>query len=502
MNLARYCLTSAAADMAKTALEVVGPDGSALETWSYGKLTATVLSVAAGLQDRGLRTGDRILLRIGHSSDFPLLFFGAIAGGFVPVPTSAQLTPPEASAILADSGAALVVHDGKTALPEVGAVQLLGPDDIEALKRTAPGSFAETQRDDPAFLIYTSGTSGTPKGVLHAQRAAAARAPMYRGWYGITASDRLLHAGAFNWTYTLGAGLMDPWANGATSIVYDGPREPDLWPNIIEASRASLFAAVPSLYRRILKYGEVTPASFPALRHGLTAGEGLPATLYHEWRERTGRELYEALGMSEISTYLSSAPEVPVKPGSPGKPQAGRRVAILREGGDSEEPASAGEAGLLAIHRDEPGLMLGYWGRREETEAAFRGDWFLTGDRARCDEDGYYWYEGRADDLMNAFGYRVAPEEVERALAADPQVQEVAVTALPARSGISLITAFIVPRDPETFDLDRLASHAAGQLAEYKRPKDYRVVDQLPRTPSGKVRRKALGEFRKFDQSE
>ncbi|MHA7775705.1 class I adenylate-forming enzyme family protein [Roseibium sp. M-1] len=500
MNLARYCLTSAAPDPEKTALEVVGAGGQLVETWSYGALTEAVLSVASGLRGLDLAAGDRVLLRIGHSSDFPLLFFGAIAGGFVPVPTSSQLTSSEASAILADSGARLVLHDGTTSLPAKADALMLGPDGIEQLKQGIPGGFAQTGADDPAFLIYTSGTSGTPKGVLHAQRAAQARRPMDRGWYGLGASDRLLHAGAFNWTYTLGAGLMDPWANGATSVVYDGPREPDLWPGIMKATRATLFAAVPSLYRRILKYGEVSPASFADLRHGLTAGEALAPGLYRDWKSRTGRELYEALGMSEISTYLSSSPLVPVRPGSPGKPQPERKVAILSEsepGAGEKDVAFArpGEAGLLAVHKDEPGLMLGYWNRPEETRAAFRGDWFLTGDRARADADGYYWYEGRADDLMNAFGYRVAPEEVERVLSAAPQVQEAAVTAVTAHNGVSLITAFVVPVDAAHFDLDGLAAHAAAHLAEYKRPKVYHMLEHLPRTPSGKVRRSALRDL-------
>ncbi|WP_299817817.1 class I adenylate-forming enzyme family protein [uncultured Roseibium sp.] len=494
MNLARYCLTRAGADPGKTALEVVGPGGELLEVHTFEAITQSVLSVAGGLAAAGLQAGDRVLLRIGHSSDFPLLFFGAIAAGFVPVPTSALLTALETEAILKDCGASMVLHDGKTTLPVSTNVPFLGPEGIDGLKRSAPADFADTGSDDPAFLIYTSGTSGSPKGVLHAHRAAAARAPMYRGWYGISSADRLLHAGAFNWTYTLGVGLMDPWANGATSIVYDGPRDPEIWPLVLEASQASLFAAVPSLYRRILKYGEVSRDAFPALRHGLTAGEALSAALYNDWKERSGRELYEALGMSEISTYLSSGPDVPVKPGSPGKPQAGRKVAILEEDPTADpELAAAEKTGLLAIHRDEPGLMLGYWNRPEETAAAFKGDWFQTGDRARRDEDGYYWYEGRCDDLMNAFGYRVAPEEVERVLAADPQVLEVAVTSVAARAGVSLITAFVVPRDRHSFDADRLAAHAMSALADYKRPKDYRVVDQLPRTPSGKVRRKALG---------
>ena len=492
MNLARYCLTRAAPVPDKTALEVVGVGGALLETWSYGALTRQVLAVAEGLRARDLARGDRILLRIGHSSDFPLLFFGAIAGGFVPVPTSAQLTAQETGLILSDSGARLLVHDGKTTLPDDGMCDVLGPEGIEELKNGSPGPFADTAPDDPAFLIYTSGTSGRPKGVLHAQRAAAARRPMDRGWYGIGPDDRLLHAGAFNWTYTLGAGLMDPWANGATSVVYDGARDPEVWPALLTASRATLFAAVPSLYRRILKYGAVTPTSFPELRHGLTAGEALAEGLYRDWKTRSGRELYEALGMSEISTYLSCGPEVPVRPGSPGKPQAGRKVAILRETDETGALAAVEETGLLAVHRDEPGLMLRYWNNPRETEDAFRGDWFLTGDRARADKDGYYWYEGRADDLMNAFGYRVAPEEVERVLATEPQVQEVAVTAVPAREGVSLITAFVVPKDPAAFDADRLADHARAHLAEYKRPKIYKELDSLPRTPSGKVRRAAL----------
>ncbi|MTH96447.1 class I adenylate-forming enzyme family protein [Roseibium sp. RKSG952] len=491
MNLARYCLQHAEPDRQAVALEVAGPGGKVLESWTYGSIENAVLSIAGGLRETGLKRGDRVLLRLGHSSDFPLLFFGAIAGGFVPIPTSEMLTEAEVSKIQTDSGAALTIHDGHTSLP-LAPGKLLGPDEITVLKASRPGNYAETAADDPAFLIYTSGTSGTPKGVLHAQRAASARVPMYQGWYGFRKADRLLHAGAFNWTYTLGAGLMDPWANGATSIVYVGPRDPDIWPGLIRSTRASLFAAVPSLYRRILKYGDVNYEAFPDLRHGLTAGEALSTDLYRAWKTQTGKELYEALGMSEISTYISSGPHMLVRPGSPGKPQPGRRVAILDEASETGDLAEIDQPGLLAVHKSEPGLMLGYWQRPEETQAAFRGDWFLTGDRARSDADGYYWYEGRADDLMNAFGYRVAPEEVERVLRDHPDVHEVAVTSVSIRDGVSLITAFIVPSDPDTFDETAVATFAAGNLAEYKRPKAYQVVSSLPRTPSGKLKRKAL----------
>ena len=493
MNLARYCLTNAAPAATDVALEVVGPAGAPLETWTYGRLEDTILRVAGGLRRLGLVQGDRILLRIGHSSDFPLAFFGAIAGGFVPVPSSALLTASECDLILADSGAVCVLHDGATSLPaDRPGVRFLGPDVLTDLKAAPADAYAGTQPDDPAFLIYTSGTSGYPKGVLHAQRAALGRRPMDCGWYGMTRQDRLLHAGAFNWTYTLGVGLMDPWANGATSIVYDGPRDPDVWPGVLAGCRATLFAAVPSLYRRVLKYGAVTPQSFPLLRHGLTAGEALSASLHADWCERTGRPLFEALGMSEISTYVSSGPQVPTRPGSPGKPQAGRRVAVLDEASDDVRLLPGGEVGLLAVHRSDPGLMLGYYGRNAETEAAFRGDWFLTGDRARVDAEGYLWYEGRADDVMNAFGYRVAPEEVERVLASHPAVAEVAVTTLTRGEGLDLIAAFVVVREGFAPDESDLATFAADRLAEYKRPKLYRLVAELPRTPSGKLQRRRL----------
>ncbi|MCA1300308.1 class I adenylate-forming enzyme family protein [Stappia indica] len=492
-NLARYCLTNAAPEREREALLVLGPGGQVLECWTYGALTDAVLAVAGGLGALGLAPGARVLLRLGHSSDFPLMFFGAIAAGLVPVPTSAMLTGDECAVILADSGAALILHDGDTVLPpDAGMAQVLRPEDLAALKRAPAAAFAELDDDAPAFLVYTSGTSGTPKGVLHAQRSARGRAPMVAGWSGLGPGDRLLHAGAFNWTYTLGVGLMDPWASGATSLVYDGPHDPQLWPELIERSGATLFAAVPSLYRRILKYGKPTKASFPKLRHGLTAGEALAPVLHAEWVEATGRPLFEALGMSEISTYISSGPGTPTRPGSPGRAQAGRRIAILPPESPSTEPLPARETGLLAVHRDDPGLMLGYWGRPEDTAAAFRGDWFLTGDQASIDADGYVWYGGRDDDVMNAFGYRVAPQEVEKVLQTHPEVLEVAVTDLSLRDGVSLITAFIVPREASGFDETALAEHAAAHLAEYKRPKLYRSIAALPRTPSGKVRRKAL----------
>jgi acyl-coenzyme A synthetase/AMP-(fatty) acid ligase len=376
-NMARYCLSAAArATPDKVALVVVS-DAKALaeraEHWTYAQLDKAVRQMAAGLRALGLEPGARLMIRMGNTSDYALLFFGAIAAGCVPLPSSAQLTEEEADFLLADSGARIVAMSEELTIQAPPGVQVLGSSDIALLRNRHEGlDYADTAADDPAFLIYTSGTTGQPKGVLHAQRSAWGRRPMYQGWYDIRQDDVILHAGAFNWTYTLGVGLTDPWANGATAVLYNGPRDVTVWPMLMEKFRATLFAAVPGLYRQILKYNDLRAFDLSRLRHGLTAGEALGTALLEQWRTTTGKELYEALGMSECSTYISSSPSVAVRPGSSGKPQQGRCVVALPvEGG--EEPLPPGETGLLAVHRSDPGLMLGYWNRADEEELVVPG---------------------------------------------------------------------------------------------------------------------------------
>ncbi|HEX8417401.1 MAG TPA: AMP-binding protein, partial [Methylobacterium sp.] len=306
-------------------------------------------------------------------------------------------------------------------------------------------------------------------------------------------ADVMLHAGTMNWTYTLGVGITDPWACGATAVVYEGPRDPGVWPALIAAHGATVFAAVPSLYRRMLKYADLAEHDLSRLRHGVTAGEALAPELLADWQAATGKPLYEALGMSEISTYVSSGPTIPVRTGSPGKPQPGRRVAILSDDGAVLPPD---ETGLLAVHRSDPGLMLGYWNRPDEESAVLRGDWFVGGDRARLDADGYVWFEGRADDLMNAMGYRVSPNEIEGVLAAHPDVAEIGVSEIAVRPGVSVIAAFVVLTPHAVPNPEALTAWCAARLAAYKCPREIRFLEALPRTANGKIQRKRLAEMR------
>ena len=494
-NLARYCLeASAARHPDKTAL-ILCDDREQPETarrFSFAEIEDAVLRMANGLRSCGLEAGERLIIRMGNGLDYALVFLAANAAGLVPIPASPLLSESEVGWFIADCSPRAVVADGSLPIPELpDGTRLLGPGEVNQLKSAPRGAYAATCRDDPAFLIYTSGTSGRPKGVLHAQRAVWGRRPMYRGWYGLHHDDLILHTGAFNWTYTLGTGLFDPWANGATTLIYCGERDITVWPKLVSAHGATIMASVPSLYRQLLKYCSLGPGSLTPLRHGLSAGEALSPTLFHDFKSRTGFTLYEALGMSEISTYISSSPEVPPKPGSPGRPQPGRSVVILAvEGGTS--PIGPGETGLIAVHRSDPGLMLGYWNRPEEEAQAFRGEWFIGGDLAKLDEDGYIWFEGRNDDVMNAFGYRVSPQEVESVLLRHPAVAEAGVAEVKVREGVSIIAAFIVPAEGAVRDSAAILDHAARYLARYKLPREVVFVDALPRTANGKVIRRQL----------
>jgi acetyl-CoA synthetase len=504
-NLARYCLGPAPHRAPDRLGLVVTHDqqapGSGAERWTYAELDDAVRAVAGGLLDLGLTPGDRLVLRLGDTSDFVLAFFGAVAAGIVPVPTSDQLTAEEVDGIAADCRArALAVAPG---LEPGGPGPVVRPEDLSRWR--AHGErvpYRPSDPEEPAFIVYTSGTSGRPKGVVHAHRSGWGRRPMHAAWLGIGPDDVVLHAGSLTWTYTLGVGLTDPWAVGATAVVHSGPRDPAAWPTVIEATGATVFAAVPGVYRRLLRGADPSWLGGPGgplrtLRHAVTAGEALTPVLLDQWRSTTGLELFEALGMSEVSTFVSSGPGTPVRPGSPGRPQPGRRVAVLPvEGGEGgERPVPTGEEGLLAVHRSDPGLMLGYWERPEEEDAVWRGEWFVSADLVHLDDDGYVHHHGRADDVMTALGYRVSPLEVERVLARHPAVADVAVAAPVVRDdGLRVVTAFVVPEPGAALDPGDLLAHARKHLAAYKCPREVRVVGSLPRTRNGKVMRRVLAE--------
>lgn len=497
-NLAHYCLSAASKTPNSPALIVIddAQASAPAQSWTFAEVESAVKKLSTALRARGLKPGDRVLIRLDNRSEYAFLFFAAMAAGFVALPVSSQLSEREIEFLLHDSGAALIALDPHLPISEIpDGVEIMTAEDIDdALAHGTEAEYADTKADDPAFLVYTSGTTADPKGVLHAHRSAWGRRPMIDGWYGIGPSDRILHAGAFNWTYTLGTGLQDPWASGAASIIYRGTKDPAVWPILMEKYQVTMFAAVPSLYRQILKYSDIEKHDLSNFRHGLTAGEALPEFVREEWQTRTGKPLYEALGMSEISTYISSSPSVPPKPGTVGRPQQGRSIAILAaEGGETPLPPS--EEGLLCVHRTDPGLMLGYWNRAEEEAEVYRGEWFCGGDLARMDEEGYVCHLGRNNDVMNALGYRVSPFEIEQVIGEHDTVSEAAAAEIEVKPGLSIICVFTVLKEGEKISEDALIDYAKARLADYKVPKQIVFVSSLPKTPNGKTKRANLKEL-------
>ena len=486
-NMAQHVLArSVARAPDKTALHILSLDHS--ESWTYAQLEAAVLGVAAGLQERGLQPGDRILMRLGSQIAFPLLFLGALAAGMVPVATSAQLTQAEITPMAARIAPRLIVASPGVALPEGQTCPVLSDAELRAMEACAPAAYHQGAADRPGYIIFTSGTSGTPMAVVHAHRAILARQTMHRAWEGLGESDRLLHAGAFNWTYTLGTGLMDPWTVGATALIPATGVGPAHLGALLRDHHASLFAAAPGVLRQMLRSG--LPA-LPHLRHGLSAGEKLSPEVRAGWTAATGTPLCEALGMSEISTFISESPERPAPLGATGFLQPGRRIAAL---GPDLLPVPRGTPGQLAIDRRDPGLMLGYLDAPEATAARLTPEWFLTGDSIRIDTSDAITYLGRDDDQMNAGGYRVSPLEVEAAMARFPGLTETAVTEVEVKPGVTVIACFYTAPDP--CDPQALAAHAAAHLARYKQPRLFHHLPALPRGANSKLNRRALRALR------
>ena len=500
--------------IAERSAVIVDDATSGVRTLTFAELARATGRMAALLEDLGLAAGERVLIRLANCLEYPIAFLGTLKRGAIAVPTSTLLTGDEVRHLALDSGAAVLVTDAGTvaamrdmldALPTLRDVLVLGgPVErtagrcrvhdltarLGATSRVAPA--ADTSAEDPAYLVYTSGTTGYPKGVLHAHRALLGRQPSSEYWFDfLPTGDRVLHAGKYNWTYVLGTGLMDPLYRGHTTVVAEGPTDAARWIGLLAAHRATTFIAVPTIYRQILQKTAAGRADVPTLRHCMSAGEPLSSEVLAAWRERFGQGVYEALGMTECSYYLCATRARPIRPGSAGFVQPGHDVRLLDPGTWRE--VGADEEGMLCIPRRDPALMLGYWHQPEETAASFHSDWFLTGDYARRDADGYVWFLGRRDDLINTFGYRVSPHEVERVLKEHADVADAAAVGEDVAAGKTLVVAYVVPRTGSALTPEAMLAWAHAHLASYKAPRVVYLVDELPRTRNGKVQRRALG---------
>lgn len=478
-----HVLRHAAGQPGKLALQVLHTTGS--DDYSYGDLERAVRGTGTGLLQMGLKPGDFVMMRLGNTVEFPIAYLGAMAAGLIPVPTSSQLTEPETVRMIAELAPAAILHD-----PTVACAphpQMITIDALRAMHTLPACAYDMGDPDRLAYVVYTSGTSGKPHAVAHAHRVIWARQMMIDGWHELTSDDRLLHAGALNWTYTLGTGLMDPWAIGATALIPKAGTDLTDLPDLLRTHNATMFAAAPGVFRKMLK--DHKEFNLPNLRHGLCAGEKLSPHLHQLWTAASGTEIYEAFGMSECSTFISSSPSHPARDSSLGQPQIGRRIAIMGPDG----PVPLGDEGTIAVHRSDPGLMLGYLYAPEENAARMRDDWFITGDQGAMAADGQITYLGRSDDMMNAGGYRVSPLEVEAVLGTYPGIEQVGVTDVEIKEDTRIIVAFY--SGPAPLDEAPLLTYVQSHLARYKQPRAFVHLPSLPTGANGKLQRRALPAY-------
>lgn len=500
--------------MEQTAV-IVDRSQESTHTLSYRELDESSNRFAQAVRHLGLSKSDRIMLWLPNCIEFPVAFFGSLKLGAVAVPCSTLLTPEELNYLAEDSGALALVTSNAlwqrllTCNTELSSLLhvILIDGDSSCDSNTPPSRInihhfhrilkqqpheaidIKTKANDPAYLVYTSGTTGFPKGVLHAHRALLGRQPAAHYWFNYQGNDRILHSGKFNWTYVLGTALMDPLFLGKTVVVYDGDNDASTWPKLIAKYDCSIFIGVPTIYRQIIQKTTLSSIDTPSLKHCMCAGEHLSDDMLKAWKERFELDIFEAIGMSECSYYLSQHSGRSVRAGSAGFPQPGHHIALL----DSAlQPVEDEQEGMLCIGLDDPGLFMEYWKLPEITKASRQKNYFLTGDYARRDKDGYFWFLGRKDDIINSFGFRISPHEIERIIKTHPQIADCVAIPETIEKDKNLVVIYVIKKDQSELNTSKLIDFSKQFLAAYKVPKKVYVVKQFPRTANGKIIRKQL----------
>jgi 4-hydroxybenzoate-CoA ligase len=478
---------------------------------TYAQLQARSCRFASALKALGLREENRLVLVMHDTVDHPVVFWGAIRAGIIPIPINTLLTAEQYAYLLADSRAAAVVVALPLApallslrhrLPHLRTVIVVGGgaaaqaelrealafEDVLAQGEPEPFT-APTMSDEVAFWMYTSGSTGDPKAVKHVHTSLMAVARlMGQGVIGIRADDVAFSAAKLSFSYGLGNAVAFPLSVGASAVLLSERPTPQAVLATLRLHRPTIFYAVPSLYAALLAQPDIGPgAGSDRLRLCISAGEALPAHLGERWREVVGVDVLDGIGSTEmLQTFLSNRPG-DVRYGSTGKPVPGYEVKIVDESGQELPP---GEIGELMVRG--PSAGEGYWNQRAKSRRTFAGEWTYTGDKYLRDADGYYYYCGRTDDMFKVNGMWVSPFEVEAALVSHDAVLEAAVIGKEDGDGLVKPKAFVVLKngyaaDERLFEL--LRAHVKERAGAWKYPRWIAVRDDLPRTATGKIQR-------------
>ena len=501
-NACEYLLDRrvAAGDGPRVAL--AGPAGEV----TYGDLLDRVCRTARGLREIGVRPEQRVLMIMADSPHFVVVYLAAMRVGAIPVPVSTMLHADGIAELLHDSRARFlaVSHEFVAAAgaaaataPELAGILADAPleasipvhqlDDLAAAGRDE--LVYDTSPDSPAFWLYTSGTTGTPKGAMHRHASIEVVCETYgKQVLGIQPDDRCLSAAKAFFAYGLGNSVLFPMSVGAAAVLIPSPAKPDLMSEAAAKYGATLFFAGPTFFANMLRAG-LPPDALAGVRLAASAGEALPASLYERWTAHFGVDILDGIGMTEmLHIFLSNRPGE-VRPGTTGVAVPGYHLKLIDEDTGSEI-TEAGHPGTLFVRGES--TATGYWARYEASRLVFQGEWLRTGDTYVRDPDGYYACLGRTGDMIKASGIWVSPMEVEARLLAHPAVAQAAVVAARDTDGLEKPVAYVVLTPGRSAGEAELIEFCRDGLPSFKRPRAVVFTDGFPTTATGKVRRVEL----------
>jgi benzoate-CoA ligase family protein len=463
------------------------------KSWTYGELQALTDRAAQGLRRLGVEPEQRVALLMPDGVEFAAAFFATLKLGAVAVPLNTRAPGRDLGVILDDCRAKVVVAD-RDLRAELGPAVQARALDFERLTAGAPAGPVAPEpvgQDAMAFWLYTSGTTGTPKAAIHCHRTLLAGHHYGADVVGIGPGDRVFATSKLFFAYALGNALALPLYARASGFLHPAWAEAPVVLEVLRSYRPTLYFSVPTVYARLLR-ADLPADAFRSVRLCISAGERLPAEVYHAWKERFGVEILDGIGATETVFMFVSNRAGRSRAGSTGTPVDGTEVKLLDAAG---QPVADGEQGVLWAKT--PSTAAGYWKRLDHSRRTFVGEWFRTGDVYVRDADGFYSHCGREDDFFKVAGQWVAPAEVEAALMQHPAVLEAGVVGAEEASGLTKTFVFVVPRDPRAdaaslaAELTRLAERA---LPAHQRPREIRIVPELPRTATGKLQRFKLKE--------
>jgi acetyl-CoA synthetase len=488
----------------KQALIYVNEEGQKQEI-TYDELMESANKVANVFISHGLKKGDVVLVMVPRKIEAYVTYIGALKAGIAVIPSSEMLRSSDIEFRLAHSEAkAIVAFDAFTdqfnGVNNMGDVQLfvIGAANSDQLSltelmKTASADFTtpETKSSDMAFLSYTSGTTGKPKGVVHTHGWGYAHLRTTgASWLGIKEGDLVWATAAPGWQKWIWTPFLSVLGSGATGLVYDGKFGVEIYLNLIKEYQVNVLCCTPTEYRFMAKAERLGDYDLSSIHSAVSAGEPLNREVIEIFDKVFSLPVRDGYGQTENTLLVGTMLGMEARPGSMGKPTPGNKVDIINDEG---YPAAVGEVGDIAVHVSTPALFKEYLKDPERTKMQFRGEYYVTGDRAKMDEDGYFWFEGRGDDIIISSGYTIGPFEVEDALTKHPAVRECAVVASPDEIRGNIVKAFIVLRDSERKNeeglIAELQDHVKTLTAPYKYPRKIEFLDKLPKTASGKIMR-------------